>query len=57
MHCVVQVSGYDFDTPGWTSGSGLFTQLVWGSTKAVGCGVNTACPWATYVCHYSPPGA
>jgi hypothetical protein len=50
------VSKYDFNNPGWTSGSGLFTQMVWRSTKAVGCAVNLSCSWAMYVCHYSPPG-
>jgi hypothetical protein len=50
------VSKYDYNNPGWTSGSGLFTQMVWRSTKAVGCAVNPSCTWAMYVCHYSPPG-
>lgn len=54
---MLQVSKYDFSRPGWKSGSGLLTQMVWRSSKGVGCAVNTACTWATYVCHYSPPGA
>lgn len=53
---MLQLSQYDFKNPGWSSGSGLFTQMVWRDTKAVGCAVNTACTWALYVCHYSPPG-
>lgn len=53
----LQVSRYDFSAPGWKSGSGLFTQMVWRNTKAIGCAANTACTWTMYVCHYSPPGA
>jgi hypothetical protein len=52
-----QVSAYDFSKPGWSSSSGLFSQMVWRDTRAVGCAFNRACPWAMYVCHYSPPGA
>jgi hypothetical protein len=52
-----QVSAYDFSKPGWSSNSGLFSQMVWRDTRAVGCAFNRACPWAMYVCHYSPPGA
>ncbi|WIA37933.1 hypothetical protein OEZ86_001310 [Tetradesmus obliquus] len=52
-----QVSAYNFAQPGWSSDSGLFSQIVWKDTKAVGCAFNRACPWAMYVCHYSPPGS
>ncbi|KAF6253115.1 CAP domain-containing protein [Scenedesmus sp. NREL 46B-D3] len=51
-----QVSVYNFTNPGWSSKSGLFSQMVWRDTRAVGCAFNKACPWAMFVCHYSPPG-
>jgi hypothetical protein len=51
-----QVSSFDFSNPGWSSGAGHFTQLVWKDTKTMGCAVNTKCSWPTYVCQYGPPG-
>jgi hypothetical protein len=29
---------------------------VWLSTTRLGCAINTACSWPTYVCQYGPPG-
>lgn len=54
---LLQASLYDYAAPGWSSKTGLFTQIVWRDTKAVGCATNASCPWATHVCQYSPPGA
>ena len=31
--------GYDFASPGFSSGSGHFTQLVWKGSTKLGCGV------------------
>lgn len=51
-----QVNGYNFNNPGWSSSTGLFTQMVWKDTTAVGCYVNRNCAWAMYVCQYTPSG-
>ena len=33
-----EVSQYDFSNPHYISGTGHFTQLVWKSSKQIGCG-------------------
>jgi len=62
-----EVQQYDFANPGFSAGTGHFTQLVWRDTARVGCGM-TRCPgsifgWAPefgealmYSCRYAPPG-
>ncbi|KAG0075758.1 hypothetical protein BGZ90_009521 [Linnemannia elongata] len=51
-----EVSKYNFNTPGFASGTGHFTQVVWKGTKSVGC-AKRACPrWTIYICNYDPPG-
>ncbi|MEM8641221.1 MAG: CAP family protein [Cyanobacteria bacterium P01_G01_bin.54] len=59
-----EVADYDFSNPGFSSETGHFTQVVWKSTRYVGCGVAQgiktieATPYNAFyvVCHYSPPG-
>jgi pathogenesis-related protein 1 len=58
-----EVMSYDFVAPGFSQGTGHFTQVVWRDTTRVGCGV-AACPGLfpgfedslLYVCQYAPPG-
>jgi pathogenesis-related protein 1 len=47
--------------PGDFNGVGHYTQMVWNTTKAVGCGTakgpgGTGDEWTYLVCRYSPPG-
>jgi len=56
--------GYDFSNPGFSSGTGHFTQVVWKSTTRLGCALKVCTPlqplgWnpANFlVCEYSPAG-
>eukprot|EP00198_Chlamydomonas_reinhardtii_P008756 XP_001698093.1 predicted extracellular protein [Chlamydomonas reinhardtii] len=61
-----EVDKYDFSNPGFSSGTGQFTQLVWQRTYMVGCAIGV-CPdgvsyaggrWQgrVYVCMYWLPG-
>ncbi|KAG2439557.1 hypothetical protein HXX76_004910 [Chlamydomonas incerta] len=61
-----EVDKYDFSNPGFSSGTGQFTQLVWVRTYMVGCAIGV-CPdgvsyaggrWQgrLYVCMYWLPG-
>ena len=48
---------YDYDKPGYTSGIGHFTQLVWVGSKKLGCGAACNSDKNCYVtCNYSPAG-
>ena len=52
-----EVSQYDFSNPHYISGTGHFTQLVWKSSKQIGCGA--ACNSYNkcfLTCNYYPPG-
>jgi hypothetical protein len=48
--------GYNYNRPGFTSGTGHFTAMVWKSTRELGCGAATrrAGRWnkVYVVCHY-----
>ena len=53
-----EVDGYNFSKPGFVSGLGHFTQMIWKNTKQLGCGV-ASCYLGTvrfWVCHYAPQG-
>ncbi|KAG0378508.1 hypothetical protein BGX24_003633 [Mortierella sp. AD032] len=51
-----EVSKYNFKLPGFSGGTGHFTQVVWKNTKTIGC-ARRACPtWPIYICEYDPPG-
>ena len=48
---------YDFDNPGFKSGTGHFTQLVWKGSKKIGCGAACNSKNKCYVtCNYYPAG-
>jgi uncharacterized protein YkwD len=53
---------YNYDKPGYISGTGHFTQIVWKNSIEVGCAYATTCSgnWPhmenTWVCQYNPPG-
>jgi uncharacterized protein YkwD len=51
-----EIGQYDFNNPGFSSGTGHFTQVVWKSTKQVGCGLAQCSGGALLVCNYSPAG-
>ncbi|KIJ49947.1 hypothetical protein M422DRAFT_65847 [Sphaerobolus stellatus SS14] len=58
-----EASKYDWNHPGFSSGTGHFTQVVWKSSKQVACAIancggGTIFPQASkyVVCRYSPPG-
>jgi len=54
---------YDYNHPGFSSGTGHFTQVVWKSTKRVACAIANCRPGTIFgqaskyvVCRYDPPG-
>ncbi|KAI8142604.1 CAP domain-containing protein [Fennellomyces sp. T-0311] len=47
---------YDFSNPGFASGTGHFTQVVWIGTTDLGCGVSDCNGRPLYTCSYYPPG-
>jgi uncharacterized protein YkwD len=48
---------YDFNNPDWTPGAGHFTQVVWKSSKFLGCGAGCNTNNYCYVCcNYYPAG-
>ena len=48
---------YDFKNPGFKSGTGHFTQLVWKGSKQIGCGAACNSNNKCYLtCNYYPPG-
>ena len=52
-----EVSDYDFNNPGYKSGIGHFTQLVWKNSRNLGCGVGCGSSNYCYVtCNYYPAG-
>ena len=51
-----EIKGYSFKQPGFSMQTGHFTQVVWGSTTAVGCGKSQCKGLDVWVCEYDPPG-
>ncbi len=53
-----EVRDYDYRRPGFASSTGHFTQVVWKSTRQVGCGVATCLLGSLrfWVCRYAPQG-
>jgi uncharacterized protein YkwD len=52
-----EIQNYNFDKPGFHTGTGHFTQLVWKSSKELGMGMAQAADGTWYVvANYSPPG-
>jgi len=51
-----EIKLYKFPNGGFSMQTGHFTQVVWRSTKQVGCGHVTCNNNDIYVCNYDPPG-
>ena len=52
-----EVGQYNFAKPGFASGTGHFTQVVWKGSTEIGCGQARDAKGGTYVvCNYNPPG-
>jgi hypothetical protein len=47
---------YDFGRGGFSMATGHFTQLVWRSSRLLGCGVASCGAVRVWVCNYDPPG-
>ncbi|KPV77473.1 uncharacterized protein RHOBADRAFT_5088, partial [Rhodotorula graminis WP1] len=39
-----EASDYDYSSPGYSSATGHFTQMIWASTSQVGCAVSKCSP-------------
>ena len=51
-----EISLYNFNKPGYTSGVGHFTQLVWKGSKQLGCGASCQNSYCSVTCNYFPAG-
>ncbi|KAJ8285729.1 hypothetical protein GJAV_G00030270 [Gymnothorax javanicus] len=51
-----EINAYNFDSPGFGSNTGHFTQVVWKNTKEVGVGLATDGQTVFVVGQYSPAG-
>lgn len=51
-----EVRGYHFRRGGFSMRTGHFTQLVWASTRSLGCGRSSCNGLDVWVCMYDPPG-
>ncbi len=51
-----EVAKYKFPSGGFSMETGHFTQVVWTTTKQVGCGQVTCKGMDIFVCNYDPPG-
>ena len=51
-----EIEQYNFNNPGFASGTGHFTQLVWAETREVGMGKASVGGQTFVVANYIPPG-
>ena len=52
-----EISDYDYSNPGFKSGTGHFTQMIWKGSQKIGCGAACDSNNKCYVtCNYSPAG-
>ena len=51
-----EIVHYNYNYPGFSMQTGHFTQIVWKSTKKVGCAMSPCGGRPLYVCKYWPPG-
>ncbi|KAM7175731.1 Golgi-associated plant pathogenesis-related protein 1 [Macrochelys suwanniensis] len=52
-----EIKNYNFQNPGFSSGTGHFTAMVWKNTKKMGVGKAAANDGSTFVvARYDPPG-
>ena len=51
-----EIGEHDFSKPERDDQAGHFTQVVWRSTKQLGCGIAACRGSHFWVCRYSPPG-
>lgn len=53
-----EINEYDYSNPGYSEGTGHFTQLVWAATTDIGCGYKDCGSGLGYylVCNYLPIG-
>jgi uncharacterized protein YkwD len=47
---------YKYTAPGFSAGTGHFTQVVWRASTKLGCGRAQCSFGVYYVCRYAPPG-
>ncbi len=51
-----EAADYDYSSNKCRKVCGHYTQIVWASTKEVGCGVARNAHREIWVCDYNPPG-
>jgi uncharacterized protein YkwD len=51
-----EAAKYNYAKPGFSGQTGHFTQVVWRSSRQVGCGMAVCNRQNYWVCRYSPPG-
>jgi pathogenesis-related protein 1 len=51
-----EMRGYDIRRNSCTGTCGHYTQIVWRTTRLIGCGIATDTERQVWVCNYDPPG-